>query len=257
MTTKAVMELAWNPKPWTAGTGQPQKFLNDWCAPFGPAAQPLLVDYYNTYFSAPGRYGQTETATLADNAYHTVAREILLRLIKDDTRAPTRATAGAKDLNGYAEVYSRASQEARPKWEKARSLAERAEKLVVPESRDLFLSHVRTQLDIHLRSNHMLHEVAAIPGMNSPQEKLTHLNAAIADAEAVLRTLETAEYGKWRGFYKGELFVQVRHTRALALVYRAKLQGKTPPADVPIQVLPVDPYVVLKAYQGTRRVALR
>jgi hypothetical protein len=257
MTTKAVMELAWNPKPWIAGAGRPQKFLNEWCAQFGPAAQPLLVDYYNTYFSAPGRYGQTETATLTDNAYHTVAREMLLRLIKDDPKAPTRATAGAQDLNGYAAVYSRATQEAQPKWEKARTLAERAEKVVAPESRDLFLSHIRTQSDIHRHSNHMLHEVAAIPGKASTDEKLAHLNAAITDAEAVLRALEAAEYGKWRGFYKDELFVQVRHTRALALVYRAKLQGKTPPADVPVQVLPVDPYVVLKAYQGPRRVALR
>ena len=62
--------------------------------------------------------------------------------------------------------------------------------------------------------------------------------------------------GKWAGFYRNDLFVCVGHTLALAQAYRNKLQGKPLPPDVPIQILPKDPYVAIKAYQAGRRVRL-
>ena len=243
MTTRAVMELAWNAQPWIADPGQAAKYLHEWSGQFGAAAAPVLEEYYGAYFAAPGRYGPGETQTLTDNAYHTVAREILVRLLK----------GGTNNLEEYAANYARAAQDAEPRWKRARELADRAGKLVSPDSRDLFVAHVRTQLDIHLYSNHLLQQVASIPAdQNAAQPKL---DAAIADAESVVRALDGAEFGKWKGFYQNDLFVNVRHTLALARAYREKLRSGRVTSDVPISVMANDPYVLLKGYQAGRYVA--
>jgi Glycosyl hydrolase family 115 len=203
MTTRAVMELAWNAKPWVDNAGQAATYLADWCRQeFGTAAAPLLAQYYRAYFAAPGRYGTGETQTLADNAYHTVSREILLRLISGEKAAPVRSAAGAKDLIEYAAIYSRAAQEAEPRWQKARETANDAAKLVLPGSRDLYAAHVKTQLDIQQYSNHMLLEIARLASENSVDRKLARLDSAIADTKAVHRALDAAEFGKWAGFYR-------------------------------------------------------
>jgi hypothetical protein len=111
-----------------------------------------------------------------------------------------------------------------------------------------------TQLDIQQYSNYMLLQESMLPTENSPSEKLERIDAAIADAESVLRAMDAAEFGKWAGFYRGDLMVNVRNTLALAQAYRSQLQGKPLPADLPIAVRPVDPYVLIKAYQDGRRV---
>jgi hypothetical protein len=256
MTTRAVMDLAWNAQPWVDDVRQPAKYLEDWCRRFGPEAASVLADYYRAYFAAPGRYGPAETQTLADNAYHTVAREILVRLINGGNSTPARSQAGATDFAEYATIYARASREAEPRWQKARELANRAATLVSPDSRDLYLSHVKTQLDIQQYSNHMLLQVASLAAERSAARKQELIESAISDAKSVLQALDAAEFGKWSGFYRNDLFVNVRHTIALAQACRDKLQGKPLPANVPIVVRAQDPYVVLKAYQAGRRVSL-
>ena len=197
-----------------------------------------------------------ETQTLADNAYHSITREILVRMITGDTSVPSNS-AGAHDFDDYALIYARAAREAQPRWDKARELADRADKLVTPDSRDLYIAHVKTQVAIHQYSNRMLSAVASLAAEKSQGRQLERIDAAIADTQSVLRALDAAEFGKWSGFYRNELFVNVRHTLALAEAYRAKLQGKPVPANVPLAVRPEDPYVRLKAYQKDRRVALQ
>jgi len=255
MTTRAVMELAWNAQPWI-GEGAANRYLETWCSQFGTQAKPVLMDYYRAYFAAPGRYGSAETQTLADNAYHSITREILVRMITGDTSVPSNS-AGAHDFDDYALIYARAAREAQPRWDKARELADRADKLVTPDSRDLYIAHVKTQVAIHQYSNRMLSAVASLAAEKSQGRQLERIDAAIADTQSVLRALDAAEFGKWSGFYRNELFVNVRHTLALAEAYRAKLQGKPVPANVPLAVRPEDPYVRLKAYQKDRRVALQ
>jgi len=247
MTTRAVMELAWKAQPWVDNSRQAAAYLEEWCRQeFGAAAAPAVAQYYRAYFAAPGRYGSDETQTLADDTYHTVARKILVQLINADNSGKGPAENAAR--------YGRAAQEAEPRWEKVRALANQAEKLIPAGSRDLYLAGVRTQLDVHRYSNHMLFQVASIVTEKSPAGKLAKLDAAIADTKSVLRALDAAEFGKWAGFYRNDLFVNVRHTIALAQAYRNKLKGKSLPPDVPIAVMPEDPYVSLKAYQNGRRV---
>ena len=61
MTTRAVMELAWNAKPWVDNTGQAAAYLQEWCREeFGAEAAPLLAQYYRAYFAARAGTGTTK-----------------------------------------------------------------------------------------------------------------------------------------------------------------------------------------------------
>jgi len=99
----------------------------------------------------------------------------------------------------------------------------------------------------------MLKLVAEARLVSDPAAKKKRIAAAIQELEAVLKALQAAEYGQWAGFYRRELFTNVRHTLALAKACAGHLDGKPLPADVPIEVRPADPYVELKAYQAKRR----
>ena len=94
----------------------------------------------------------------------------------------------------------------------------------------------------------MMLDVLDAATADSTEAKRAKVRAAIENLEAVLGALHAAEYGKWAGFYRNDLMVSVRHTLALARGYDLKLQGRPP--------LPVDPYVVIKAYPGSRRMPL-
>jgi hypothetical protein len=119
MTSRAVMDLAWNAKPWVNNPDQPSIYLNDWCRQeFGTLAAPKVAEYYRSYFAAPGRY---ETAgggsqTLADNAYHTVTRQILVGLIKGEKGMPQGSSVEAKNLIEYASIFGHSSQEAEARY---------------------------------------------------------------------------------------------------------------------------------------------
>jgi hypothetical protein len=246
MTTRAVMELAWNPAPWIAGQGD-RDYLRRWSAEeFGPRARDALEAYYQAYFQAPGRYGQAEEQTFGDNAYFSFARGFLWRAL----------TGGRLSYASWLERITKGAREAEPRWDHARELAEKAEPLI-PTGRALFFqAHVRTQLDIHHYGNRMLIDVLDAVSAPAVATRRASIAAAIVSIEAVQRSLHSAEYGQWAGFYRGDLMVAVHHALALARGYQLKLDGKPLPADLVLEQLPEDPYVRIKAYQGDRRVPL-
>jgi len=180
-----------------------------------------------------------EQETLADNAYHSFARDMLVHFIQGQA-APS------------AEHLVQVAREAGPRWDAVQAAAERAAKAAPAARREFVQSHILTQAGIHLHSNRMLMHVAeavsAPPGKQAPL-----LKEAAADAQRVLESMKAAEYGKWKGFYDGDLMVNVRHSIALI---NAIETGK-PTEGVTIAVQPADPYVAMKAYQGTRRVSLQ
>jgi hypothetical protein len=122
----------------------------------------------------------------------------------------------------------------------------RAAALVPPERRPFFQSHVLTQLEIHQRSNRALRLGAE-----------GRIPEVIAELEGVLRAMEAAGYGQWKGFYKEDRFVNVRHTLALARGAAEKQAGRPVPAGLRVEALPVDAYLWLKSYQSTRWVDVR
>jgi hypothetical protein len=80
--------------------------------------------------------------------------------------------------------------------------------------------------------------------------------AAAREVQLQFDALAAAEYGKWKGFYRGEIFVNIRYTQevlpfAMDRIHMDRIQGKTV-AEPPQRP---DGYKVIKAYQGDRRTA--
>jgi hypothetical protein len=232
MTTRGAMELAWSSQPWHADA-----YLKKWCREeFGERAAPAMEAYYRAYFRAPGRRGDAEEHVMADTMYHTYAREVLVRLIQGG------------EATSLAPIFAMICRQAAPRWAEARALAMRAAPLIPAGRRDFFRSHVLTQLDVQEYSNRMLIDLGDAVRTGGSLEPVA------ADIQKVIDALHRNEYGQWAGFYRKELFTSAGHTLALLRAYQAQEAGKPLPAGLPITVLPPDPYPVIKAYQGARKV---
>jgi len=243
MTTRALMEMAWDANPWIAEDhDESVSYFDRWSREeYGAKAAPQVAACYRDYFAAPGRFGEREDQVLADNLYHTLTRALAAR-IAGNTAAPLRVSISTNKI-------AQMCREAEPRWE---ALAQRAAKLAeqIPVARrDFFQGHVRTQIAIHLHSNRMLLHTVQAALAKSAATKVEHLKSAAREVELELKAFRDAEYGKWAGFYKGELFVNVRHTLEM-------LRGATRSVEtgVPVQ-LPRQPdgYAIIKSYQGEQR----
>ena len=230
MSTRAVMELAWNATPWLAPEA-PSAYLHQWCREeFGEKAAPTLEQYYRAYFSAAARYGEKEDETLGDNYYPNIIRDLLVRIITDNPQSVARFNnncQGTKDYPEYTRFLKEICQQAEPRWEKARALAAEAQPLVSPARRPFFQAHVLMELDVNAHWNLALRNIAAAAQPGTPSSgRLADLRKAIPEIQAVLTAAKTADYGQWQGFHtRGDWFDDVPLTLALARVCASKLAG--------------------------------
>ena len=261
MTTRAVMELAWQADPWLAGQHDLSLlYLEKWCREeFGEAASPTLQDYYRAYFAAPARYGDQEDATMADHFYQTAARRMLLDLMVGDDQSQViklRGVGEFANLKAMGTYLARITGEADPRWSKARLLAEKAKPLVPAGRQNFFQANVLTQVDLQIHSNRMLMHLAQAAADPHGVDHASHVRAAIEECEKVQDALRAAEYGKWKGFYTtGDWLVNVPLTLALMKAYQGKLEGKEVPKNILLWGQDSGHgYPLIKAYQGDQRV---
>jgi hypothetical protein len=260
MTTRALMELAWQADPWTnTGMDQSSVYLEKWCKEeFGAAAVPALQDYYRAYFAAPARYGEQEDAAAEDHYYQTAARRLLLGLIAGDVTSAIQSLRGNPRFANLKEMgafLAKITEEADARWSKARLLAEKAKPLVPAERQDFFQANVLSQVDYHLHSNRMLLHLGQAAADPQGASQASQIRAAIAEGEKLQDALRAAEYGKWKGFYTaGDWLVDVPLTMALMKAYQGKLEGKEVPENVLVRAQSRDfGYTMIKAYQGGLR----
>ena len=259
MTTRAVMELAWNPQPWMApGSQESERYLERWShEEFGPRAAPSVEESYRAYFDAPARYGEAEDATAADNFYQTAARWLLLFLL-DKNPEPLdrlRRMQFANPQEFVAKLLA-SCQAAEPRWAHALALAEKAKPLVAADRADFFQAHVLTQIELHLHFNRMLVHLAEMAQAPDNDERIARLREAIAEGEAGVRAMHDAEYGKWRGYYtNGDWLLNTPLTLALCRTYLDSLEGRPVSEDTIIRARDGGfAYHMITAYQGTEAV---
>jgi hypothetical protein len=141
LTTRAVMELAWNAQEWQKADSS-GAYLARWSREeFGENAAAAASACYRAYFAAPGRYGDAEPETLADNAYHSFARAMLVRFIQGSNTAPS-SLFPKLDLARYAALFVRVTREAEPRWAAAQAAAEKAAQCTPAVRREFLQSHI-------------------------------------------------------------------------------------------------------------------
>jgi hypothetical protein len=249
MTTRALMEMSWNPAPWMAeGRDEAAAYIERWSREeFGAKAGPAVAACYRAYFAAPARFGKAEDDVMADNLYHTLART-LARQAAGEKGVTGRLLPGFADLNVQARGVVSMCREADARWSKLDAMQQRARTLVPAARRDFFQSHVLTQTAVHRHANRMLMAVAEAASAEKAARPAL-LRTALAELDAQLAALRAAEYGKWSGFYRGELFVNLNWT---ADMFRWALASLSAGAATPAPTRP-DGYTIIKAYQGDQR----
>jgi hypothetical protein len=263
MTTRAVMEMAWNPDGWTGAnaTGD-RRYLERWAREeFGERAAPAIVRYYDRYFAAPLRYGPEEDATAGDNFYHTVARNLLLSILDGPSgfefRLRPRVDFEGVTFTDTADLMRKvlaAAREAAGRWANVRALADAARPLVPAERADFFAGAIAMPAELHQHLNQMVIDLAAMSQAPDAAARLAKLQAAIAETEAARAALHSAEYGKWKDFYTaGDWLVDGSRTLALEYAYLDKLEGRPVSRNAIARARDTGfAYVRITAYQGTQ-----
>lgn len=260
MTSRATMDLAWNPKPWMdTKTDAASTYLHRWSREeFGSKAAAALVGYYRAYFAAPAKYAPPDDARMGDQFYEIMSRMLLIQMSKGAENKPMRrfGMRQAATPVELANRYATACSEAEPRWEIALRLAKSAQKLVRQDRRQFFQANVLTQVEINLHGNKMLLDIAKATKTQSTSDRIALITSAVGEGEALEQALAAADYGKWAGFYTdGDWLVDVPLTVNLEKAYLSQLHGHGMDENVMIRAQDGGfAYYMITAYQGTQAV---
>ena len=266
MTTKAVMDIAWKGLP----KGVSDQLYRQWSTEeFGAQAADEVAQVYKEYFVTPARVPSEEPAlAYGDNYYHTEARRFLLDymvgfpLYSLPGQAPTwvtprvfsenpQMTKLADDLKGEIQRCG----EAQPKWDSLWTKALAAEQLVLPERRLFYGAHVLAMIAIGRESNRVLLSVAQAV-QNAQSGKIAQARARAEEAlealERISKAEQNAEYGKWKGWYRGDWLTGVHRTRELVQIFAKCLEDPLSPMPAPVFWTGWEAYYHIMHYEGER-----
>jgi hypothetical protein len=279
MTIRAIMDAAWKGVP-AGGTTAAAEFYQQWSSnQFGADAATAVAAVYDEYFKAPHRtIVNGGTREYGDQIYHSEARRMLTTDLLDRPLytvasqappwmplrrvdpAPAGGPFAPKDwLKTTLATELAACAEAQPRWDAAWEHARAAERLVTPERRAFYQSHVLTAIAINRQSNVMLLNVAkainAADAGRAPEAR--QLVAQALKAIDEIRDAETAaEYGQWKRWYAGDWLTNVPRTRQALDAYAQHL-------DDPFAPLPSaltwdwEAYYRIMHYEGDRTVNVK
>ena len=272
MTTKAVMDIAWKGLRHEAAEESDQ-FYRKWSSEeFGARAAAKVADVYKEYFATPAHLpGEEPALEYGDNYYHTEARRFLLEYMvgfplyflpgqaptwvtprvfsgpSENPRMPDRADA----LKGEIQRCS----EAQPRWDALWTKAVVAEQLVSSERRPFYRAHVLAMIAIGRESNQALLSVAeAVQDAEKGEtaRARTGVARALEALDEIFKAEQNAEYGKWKGWYRGDWLTGIQRTRELVQIFAKQLEDPLSPMPPPVFWTGWEAYYHIMRYEGER-----
>lgn len=279
MTAKAVMDLAWKGSPKDQDVeGESDHFYREWASrEFGAKAADSVAALYKEYFATPAHLpGAEPSLEYGDNYYHSEARRFLLEhmvgfpLYFLPGQAPTwvvpRVFSGPPANSGRAGLENALNGEiqrcgdAQPRWDALWTKAVAAEKLVSPERWLFYQSNMLTMIAIGRESNRML-ELVAEAITNAQNGKIsqaqTETDNALEALDEIAKAEQGAEYGKWKGWYRGDWLTGVSRTRELVQIFAKRLRDSNSPMPPPIFWTGWEAYYHIMHYEGDRTADVR
>jgi hypothetical protein len=270
MGASAVMDFGWT----GSSIGSSDDFYRKWSTEeFGPKAAPHIASVYKAYFAAPAVLNGAATRPYGDNYYHTMARELIRRVmvqwptyglpgqapawteprIHDDPYDPTwPQTQAEKEITACAQ--------AQPRWDAVWKQAEAAEPLVAPDRKLFYQGGVLTMITINRESNQMLLSLSrAILALHNGDHAaaVAQTNAALEAVDAIKASEAKAEYGKWKNWYAGDWLTGVDRTHQLLLTFAAFLKNPNVPIPLPVELNNWEAYYHIQHYEGQRTVDVK
>jgi hypothetical protein len=244
MTTRAVMDAVWE----GADKKTADQFYREWITEeFGASAVPALTEFYEAYFAAPaivqpfGPQAQQQQGQMqfkreyGDQLYDTEGRALMLNTILQTpiVSVPSQAPkweppryntryGGPEWADTTAKREITACGEAQLRWDAVWQKAVKDEALVSPARRDFYNMAVLTMAATNRDSNRMLLEVSrAVEDLKTGDKTKAEGEAqeAVAALDHLLTTRKSAEYGKWKNWYRGDWLSGVARTQQTAQIF--------------------------------------
>src|SRR6185312_808699 len=253
MTTRAVMDAVWE----GADKKSADEFYRDWITEeFGAKAVPALTAFYKAYFEAPALVQPFRPASAAasrfrapaapsekitfprwygDQLYHSEGRALMLStmlqtpIVSVPSQAPkweaprfnTRAS-GEQWADATAKREVIACGEAQPRWDSVWQKAVADESLVPPARRSFYNMAILSMAATNRDSNRMLLGVSqAVEDLKAGDRNKAEEDAqqALKALDHLLTTRKSAEYGKWKNWYRGDWLSGVARTKETAQIF--------------------------------------
>ena len=266
MTMKAVMNVAWQGVPRDAASND--QFYLQWSSEeFGAKSATQVAGIYKQYLAAPAHLpGEEPALPYGDQYYHTEARRFLLEYMVGfplyflPGQAPTWTTPRVfpepgKDLAEALKGEIQRCGEAQPRWDALWEKAVATEQLVSPERRPFYRAHVLAMIAIDRESNRTLQSLA----LAIQRAEKGETTQARAEAQHALEALEEiskaeakAEYGKWKGWYRGDWLTGIGRTRELVQIFAKQLEDPWSPMPPPVYWTGWEAYYHIMHYEGER-----
>ena len=272
MTMKAVMKVAWKGLPRDLA-GQSDQFYEQWSSQeFGAKAASQVAQIYEQYFAAPAQLpGEEPALPYGDQYYHTEARRFLLEYMVGfplfflPGQAPPWATprvfsqpAENSTLPSLPEALKGEIQrcgDAQPRWDALWEKAVATEQLVLTERRPFYRAHVLAMIAIDRESNRALQSLA-VAIEEAEKGKTTEARAqaqrALEALDEISQAEAKAEYGKWKGWYRGDWLTGIGRTRELVQIFAKQLEDPSSPMPPPIYWTGWEAYYHIMHYEGGR-----
>ena len=145
--------------------------------------------------------------------------------------------------------------EAQPRWGALWAKAVAAEQLVSPERRAFYRAHVLTMIAIGRESNRVLLSVAeAVQNaeMGETARARTGVARALEALDEIFKAEANAEYGKWKGWYRGDWLAGIHRTHELVQIFAKHLDDPSSPMPPPIFWTGWEAYYRIMHYEGER-----
>jgi len=271
--------------------GADMAFYKKWATEeYGARSADTLAKVYKEYFAAPAprpsfgpprmtsagntpppppRYSNVPLV-VGDQHYHSEARRILLdylsghQVINVPSQSPkwTQPRAGFFVLNAeqraaFLDRDIKECTDAQPRWDAVWKDAVAAESTVDPTRRDYYQAEMLTMITINRNSNRMLLDVAqSMKDENAGDAAKAEAGAADAlkELDEIQASMHTAEYGKWKNWYRGDWLTGVYRTHELVQYYANHLKDPMAKLPAPASWSGWEAYFHIMQYENDRSV---
>ena len=231
-----------------------------------------MAEVYKEYFAAPAHLPGDEPALeYGDNYYQTEARRFLEEYMVGfplyflPGQAPTWTTPRVftlpsenprtPDLLESLKGEIQRCGEAQPRWDALWIKALAAEPLVLPERLPFYRAHVLAMIAIGKESNRILLSVAqAVLDAKDGKTRAarTAVQRALLAFEEIAKAEKSAEYGKWKDWYRGDWLTGIPRTRELVQIFGKRLEDPLSPMPPPVFWTGWEAYYHIMHYEGER-----
>jgi hypothetical protein len=172
--------------------------------------------------------------------------------------APRVFSGPAENTSSLAEALKGEIQrcgDAQPGWDALWEQAVATEPLVSAERRPFYHAHVLTMIAIDRQSNRALQSIAeSIQHAENGEttEARAKAQRALEALDEIFKVEAGAEYGKWKGWYRGDWLAGIGRTRELVQIFAKRLEDPSSPVPPPIYWTGWEAYYHIMHYEGER-----